>query len=344
MNKKGQGMSWFLVSIIIALMLLVVFVLIAIFFPAGETLDRSACKTSIVLRATLPSDIEGVSVNVKDVVNIRCQTQKICVTAKSSGKGNCTGLGKDYDTRKLTGSNSTEQATQIKMFLAREMADCWGMFGEGKLQIFAREFKSATFTSKGIICDKIEFDNSVLYGKDEIPGTEDDIQNITGLTSYMVMHKVPNNNYSYMDYLRGTSEGQSAEQLFGSMVNSVASDAKQKDILSLSGVKSIVYIESTLTNFAERLGGGVGFVAGSVGAFYTRAAGSGFLASALVIGGTVLGSNAGDSIFKAWFVPTGFCPEGANRGECSNHVGGLILTDYSLEGFSKWQIDSFENL
>jgi hypothetical protein len=339
MNKKGQGIDWFVVSIIIAVMTLVVFVVVAIFFPFSETIDRSACQTSIVLRAAVPSEVGGVSINAKDAISVRCKTTNICVTAKS-GKGNCTQLGKEFTTMKLTGTTEEAKKEQIKMFLSREMADCWGMFGEGKLQIFAREFKAKTFTSKGIICDKIEFDNSVLNGKDDVPGTSDDIKDIEGLMFYMVSHKVPNNNYSYMDYLRGTIEGDSAQELFGSLVTQEASSAVKKDIISLEGVKSIVYIESTLTNFADRIGGATGAVAGMVGAFYTR----GFGARVLIGGGALLGSNAADSLFKSWFTDPAFCNDPSKDSSCSNHVGGLMLTNYTVEGFSKWKIDSFENL
>ncbi len=338
MNKRGD-INWFVVSIIIAVMTLVVFVVIAIFFPTSDTIDRSACQASIILRATVPSEVGGVSVNAKDAISIRCKTTKICVTAKS-GRGNCTQLGKEFNTMKLTGTTVEARKDQIKMFLSREMADCWGMFGEGKLQIFSREFDSKTFTSKGIICDKIEFDNSVLDGKDGVSGNEDDIRNITGLMFYMVSHKVPNNNYSYMDYLRGTYEGQSAQELFGSLVVSDVKSATLNDNTSLEGVKSIVYIESTLTSFAQRIGGVAGASAGAVGAYFTKGLG----ARILIGGGFVLGSNAGDSIFKKWFVDSSFCNDPKNTDPCSNHVGGLMLTNYSLEGFSQWNIDSFENL
>lgn len=338
MNKRGD-INWFVVSIIIAVMTLVVFVVVAIFFPYSDTIDRSACQASIVLRAIAPSEVGGVSINAKDAINVRCKTTKICVTTKS-GKGNCTQLGKEFNTMKLTGTTVEAKKDQIKMFLSREMADCWGMFGEGKLQIFSREFRTKTFTSKGIICDKIEFDNSVLDGKDGISGNKDDIRNITGLMFYMVSHKVPNNNYSYMDYLRGTIEGQSAQELFGSVVVSDVKSATLNDNISLEGVKSIVYIESTLSTFAQRIGGGLGATAGAIGAYFTKGLG----ARILVGGGFVLGSNAGDSVFKRWFIEDAFCSNQNNLESCSNHVGGLMLTNYSLEGFSQWNIDSFENL
>jgi len=347
MNKRGD-INWFVVSIIIAVMTLVVFVVVAIFFPFGDTIDRSACQASIVLRAITPSEVGGVSINAKDAINVRCKTTKICVTAKS-GKGNCTQLGKEFNTMKLTGTTVEAKKDQIKMFLSREMADCWGMFGEGKLQIFSREFKAKTLTSKGILCDKIEFDNSVLDGKDGVSETSDDIKNITGLMYYMATHKVPNNNYSYMDYLRGNVEGQAAQSLFGSVVvqgkdvnPSPTNNYELNDVVSLEEVKVIVYIESTLTNFAQRVVGGLGGAAGLIGSYFVPGTPAKFIYGGGL--GFILGANTGDSIFKKWFTEPAFCNVENNKESCSNHVGGLMLTNYSVEGFSQWNIDSFENL
>lgn len=330
-NKKG-GVDWFVVTIIIAILTLVVFVLIAVFFPFSEVIDRAACKESVVLRATLPGNV----IDAKQVISLRCKTQKICVTTKSSGKGTCTNLGKDFDTMRLTGSTVALKQEQIKMFLSREMADCWEMFGEGKLQIFSRDFEATGFISRGIICDKIEFDNTILEGKEPIIA-------VNGLIEYMATHKVPNQNFSYMDYLRNTPEGDSAAKLYGSFLNTGVDNkekySKNTDIYSLKGVKSIVYIESTLTNFLQNIGGGIGAGAGLIGAFYTPK----FMAKFLIGTGAVLGGSGGNAIQKWWYSDT-FCTVKDNIKDCKDYVGGLVLTDYTPEGFSKWSIESFENI
>jgi len=225
---------------------------------------------------------------------------------------------------------------QIKMFLAREMADCWGMFGEGKLQIFSREFTSKDFTSKGIICSKIEFDKTITGG-------EGGIEKIDNFILYMATHKVPNQNYSYMDYLRGTPQGESAAQLYGQMVAEDVKKTLQKDSVSIKEVKTIFYIESTISNFWQRIVGGVGAGAGAIGS--VQIGGFGF--SALTTLGAVFGSSVGDKI-QRWAVDESFCikPEDKKKDErdCVNHVGGLFLTDYSAQGFKDFRIDSFENV
>lgn len=326
-NKRGD-IDWFIVTIIISILTLAVFVLIAIYFPFTEVIDRVACKESIVLRAALPGEIKKVSVNVKDFISVRCKTRNLCVTAKSSGKGNCTSLGKDFETKRLTGETKEDKETQIKMFLAREMSDCWEMFGEGKLQIFSRQFDTKAYISTGIICDRIEFDDSILGG-------DEPITVLDGFIFYMVTHKTPNQNISYMDYLRNTPEGESANSLYGSLISSEDRTKNiQQDKIILTNVKSIVYIESTLTNFAERMGGFTGGIIGSVGAFSI----TGNLKASVGIGalGAYFGGQAVDAVFK-WTQSDKFKDD-------KNYVGGLILTDYSSQGFSKWNITSFENL
>ena len=274
-NKKGD-VDWFIVTIIISVLTLVVFVLVAIFFPFGQTIDRAACAESIVLRATLPGD----TVDVKSFISVRCKSRPICITIKSSGKGNCTNLGASFETMRLAGTTKADREQQIKMFLAREMADCWSMFGEGKLQIFSRDFKAGSYISRGIICDRIEFDNTIL--KDE------GITTLDGFTEYMVTHKVPGQNISYMDYLRNTPEGESAALLYGPLV-APANRTKNlnEDKVSLTGVKSIVYIESTLTNFWKATGGIATGLIGAVGGFAV----TGNIQASLIKKGTLSGNN-----------------------------------------------------
>lgn len=336
MNNKGD-IDWFIVTIVLSILTLVAFVLVAIFFPFQESIDRAACQQSVVLRAVLPSEGAGVSLGVKDVISLRCKVRNVCVTTNSYSKGNCTGLGKDFETMRLTAKTQLAKEEQIKMFLAREMADCWGMFGEGKLQIFAREFNSASFTSKGIICDKIEFDSTITGG-------ENPIKEVSGFILYMTSHKVPNQNYSYMDYLAGTAEGKMASQLYGQqVVDKSISSLISYDSVSVTGVKSIFYIESTLTNFWQRIIGTAGGLGAAIGSL--RMGGFGF--QALTAGGYVVGSMGGD-VLTRWLNDDTFCilKEGAKAGskECKNHIGGLFLTDYNAQGFSGFNIGSFENL
>ena len=318
-NKRGQ-VDWFIVTIIVAIITLGVIIMIIYYFPWGDTLDRTACKASVVLKATLPGD----NIPAKDMVSVRCKSRYVCITAKSSGKGNCTEqLGKTYETMRLSAETLDSKKEQIRMFLAREMAECWGIFGEGKLQIFSKSWNSNSGeVSRGIICSKIAFDNTITNGvKDDGVGA---IKNLELFTQYMITRKVPNQKISYMDYIINSPEGESAKRFYGAgAVNEKA------DVISLETVKSIVYIETTLTNLGKRIGGGAGLL---VGAFVSRSVNPYILGAT-----TAVGAFAGESIQK-WVSNSEFSERGVNA------IGGLFLVDYNSDGFKELKIDSFENI
>lgn len=360
LSKRGD-VNWFVVSIILAVATLIVFLFVFAVFPWQQTVDRVACHESIIVKASLP---ETTIIDFKSMVNTRCKSRYVCVTAKTSGDGECSGLGKSFETMRLSGATKAEKEQQIKMFLAREMADCWNMFGEGNLQIFSREWKLFEATkSTGIICDKIQFDNSVLFGKDKKDdGLGDEIKTVSGFMYYMATHKVPNKNMSYMDYIRNTPQGDSAAQLYGSMVDlSVrgvepfgAKTVQESDIVNLSDVKSIFYLETSVSVFGKVIGQATGFalaffavgrVTGKVMASFRVAATAAPAATAAastmsykygLIGavfGSGLFSQVGDDAYR-WI--TGWTGE-------ESYVGGLIFTNYDLEGFSKHKIGEFTN-
>jgi len=332
MNKRGD-INWFIVTIIISLLTLAVFLIVIIAFPFQETLDRSACKESVILKATLPGD----KVPAKEFINLRCKTRKICVTLDS--KGNCTSLGNDFDTVRLTATEDAAKKDQIKMLISREMADCWEMLGEGKLEIFSRAWVwTSSNLSKGIICSRIEFDDSILLGKDE-DNSADDLKKVSGLMDYMLTHKVPNNNVSYMDFLRGTVEGQSAKEYYGSLINSKCTgancptNADSFAELNLSKQLSILYVETTKTKAGSMWGISILGVSGGIaGGYFT-----GSIKGAMALGalGAWVGDFVGESIQNLF---------GTTLPDGRNSVSGIFLTEYSPGGFKKFNIDSFENI
>lgn len=333
MNKRGDS-SWFLVTIIISLITLAVFLIIIVFFPFQETIDRAACKESVILKATLPGD----KLPAKEYINLRCKTRKLCVSVDSAGK--CDSLGKDFETIRLTASTDAARKEQIKMFISREMVDCWEMLGEGKLEIFSRAWvRDSDILSKGIICTRIEFDDSVLAGVDKEIGTPDDLKVVGGLMDYMLSHKVPNNNVSYMDFLRGTPEGQSAQEYYGSFINQQCETGdcpKNGDSfaeLDLTKNLSIFYVETTRTKAGSLWGGSILGVSGVVvGGVFTKS-----IKGAMALGalGTWVGDFTGEYFQKLF---------GSSLPDGRNSVPGIFLTEYSEEGFKKYNIDSFENI
>lgn len=335
MNKRGD-INWFIVSIIISLLTLVLFIAIIVIFPFQQTIDRVACEESVVLKAVMPGD----NLPLKDAINLRCKTRKICVTANRFGKGKCESLGEKFETQRITAIGKEEIETQIKMFISREMASCWEMMGEGKLEIFSRKWiwNTGAFT-EGVICDRIEFDESVLNGSDKQAGTSDDLVSVYGLMEYMINHKVPNNNISYMDFLRNTPQGQSAQEYYGALLSPVCSENKtvcstKYSFADLDLKKDFVifYVETTRTRAGSLWGsttlGVIGsFVGGSVGGFTGAKIVGGVTTAVGWFGGEIIQKYLGEKL-----------PDGRNS------VSGLFLTEYSIDGLKDYNIDSFENI
>lgn len=333
LNKKGD-VNWFVISMILAIVVLVMFLLVYSVFPWKDTIDREACHQSIILRAT----VTGENIPYKDMIQLRCKTKLICITAKSSGAGDCSRLGKKYETMRLSAIEKQDREQQIKMFLAREMADCWSMFGEGKLQIFSRGWTLDARTSRAIVCSKIEFGKSILLGKDGEDNTDDDIKSVSGFLNYMAMYKVPNKNISYMDYLRNTPQGDSAAQLYGSMVPEETQGALST-VVDLTSLKSVFYMETTKNNVGKMALPAIVVGVTTIlcptcviraGQLIVTSKIARATAGALVL---LIGS-AGDTV-QNWFT----------SGPLKNNdaVGGLFLIDYTEMGFSGFDIDSFEN-
>src|SRR3989344_2265503 len=181
-NKKAEMSSSMLVTIIL---LVIGFGLILIVYyqlNGIQEVDRQVCHQSVVLRWTLPDTLD-----LKDLSSLKCKTRKICISDKMFGKGDCENeLGKEYDTLKI--SKEKEKAEQdIKKIFADELADCWAMMGEGKIQVFKRE--GLPPKDLCVICSRINFDKNV------------DVSEVSGLSEYLIKKRVPNKDMSYFQFL-----------------------------------------------------------------------------------------------------------------------------------------------
>ncbi|MFQ5531713.1 MAG: hypothetical protein ACE5ES_03805, partial [Candidatus Nanoarchaeia archaeon] len=172
-QKKGALTQQQLISIIL---LVVGFSIVLFAFPKilfSGTIDREVCHESVILRATA-GEIGPLDV-ATDTVPLKCKTRDICLTSKFFGKGECRDeFGeKGYDTVRIRGDEK-DQETLVKQTIAREMADCWAMMGQGKIQVFAKELLGLPSTSsKGVICSKFAFDNTIKEELNEVSGLEE---------------------------------------------------------------------------------------------------------------------------------------------------------------------------
>jgi|TARA_B100002003_G_scaffold27167_1_gene22519 hypothetical protein len=221
LNKKGALEAKMLISIIL---LIAGFGIILFMYSQLNwtgNIDRQICHESVILRGTLP---EKSIISTKDVVPLKCKTKNICMTSKLFGKGDCNEFGDEYDTIRISESKKEQE---IKMAIAREMADCWSMMGEGKVQVFSRELKSGLITSKGVICSNIAFDNSI----------KSKIDKVEGIQEYLEKYNAPNKDVSYLKFFTNNYP-KSSDSIVG----------ERKDIINLDKEQSIIFVEFDRTH------------------------------------------------------------------------------------------------
>lgn len=325
-SKKAEISTSMIVGIVIVV---ITFGIIAIVFSQLYTtvdMDKQTCSTAATLRGSLPEGaFKGQS---KDLIQIKCKTERICVS--TSKKGDCKNeLGSKYTTYQIKKKEDAEE--QIKMILAREMAECWNMLGKGSYSIFSRDFTAfgKSLGAVSIICSRVQFDKTI---------TEDlGIKEIQGFNSYLLSYKVPNYEISYWDFLRNDYAGETMKILSG---DSVKQKEKEKHnfiggVVDISQTKSIFFIEVNPSAKGFIIGGATGAVVGAITSAYSGA--GMMIGGGIVAGATVAGSEIGDWIHLSSLKNKGLFPEGTS-------ASGIFLTDYSVQGFQSVQNEgmSFE--
>jgi hypothetical protein len=314
--KRGD-VNWFVVSLIIVVITLAIFLVAIMKGNITDIVDRETCKESIMLRgAVLP----GQAIDLKSYLSLQCKTKNICITSKKSGKGDCEGLGSEFETRRVLGDLKQDK---IKSFLAQELTECWNMFGQGQLQIFPNEF--AAKKTSGIICSKIQFDKSIT----DPENPDDAIKNLSGLKYYMITHKIQDKNITYMDFLLNNEESMGASQLFGDPVYGIQikNDVEQNDQINLEKIQSIFYVETDVSNKFSKITSSIAAI-GSIWATKGRAA-SVAGASGYLVGG-----------FAGGIIDTNLLGIGNDQAFAST----IILGEYEKETFDNYQISGFYNI
>lgn len=318
--KKAEISSGMMLGLILIIISLVVLLFVYYQIVWQKDYDRETCKTSAILKGTLPSD-GMVSSQVKDLISIKCKTKKICVTAnKWPKKGECAnifGNNEEIITYRVSKDSAEEQ---IKTLLAREMADCWDMLGKGNIAIFKRSMDiSKDIGAVGVICSRIHFDKTITENLG--------LKEIKGFNLYLLTHKVPNQNLSYWDFLRNSYDGETMSLLFGESVKGTSSkdlNSFLNNTIELKNTKSVVFVEARPSFMGKILGGGSGILVGAVAAFYV---GSDIRTKAAIIGGSMaVGGFIGDWIQLKLLEKEG-------KFKDSTFSSGIYLTDYSYSGF-----------
>ena len=140
--KRGELTTQQIVGLII---LITSFAVILFFFfrlNLGETTNKEICHNSVIMK--------GKSIASKFTSGpLDCKTSYLCIT----GGGECEGINPTV-TKKVKPDNKNE----IMKVIADEMADCWRMFGEGKISYLDwKDFTGAHCA----ICSIIKFDKNI---------------------------------------------------------------------------------------------------------------------------------------------------------------------------------------
>lgn len=173
LNKKGELTTQQIVLLIILIVSFAIILFFLIKLNLGNQSEEEVCHNSVILR--------GTSV-VTDAVPLECKRQYKCI----SYDGTCEQMT-DPDVIKVKTENEVYKA------LAEDMANCWWMFGEGKVNYVGSELIPDHYCS---ICSQIAFDNSV---KDNIFNGSPEFDK-KKLYNYLASQK-RSDGKSYLNYL-----------------------------------------------------------------------------------------------------------------------------------------------
>ena len=259
MKKKAELTTQQIVILVILITSFIVILILLFRLNLGGETDKEICHNSVIMR--------GNSVLPKDTVSLNCKTNYICIT-------------KDGSCEQMTKIEKVKTKEDVYKVLADEMADCWWMFGEGKVNYIGKGFTKSLYCS---ICSQIAFDDSLR----EIDSFEDGKINNKEFYNYLVKEKVPGKDIKYSEYLYGFNNLKEFEEELGRQNKDFGEIDLDKQYCVLMGI----YNEVSVTRWALSLAGAGGlFVAGAILSPFTG--GASLLTTTGIIA-TTMGTMAG---------------------------------------------------
>lgn len=148
-NNKGELTTQQIVMLIILITSFVVILFLLFKLNLGEITDKEICHNSVVLKG------KGKGI----VGKLDCKTSYVCI----SGEGKCDGFNPTITIDVDMNPKPTEYKTkddlikdEIMKTIADEMADCWWMFGEGKI-----DYVEIGVHYHCAICSIVKFDEKI---------------------------------------------------------------------------------------------------------------------------------------------------------------------------------------
>jgi hypothetical protein len=185
MRNRAEITSQQIVILIIVIASFAVLLFFLFRLNLGETTDEEICHNSVLTR--------GSAVVAADALPLDCHRKYICI----NNGGDCKGLTNP----EIIEVNTLDETYK---FLAEQMATCWWMFGEGRVNYIGGDKSHNNYCS---ICSQIYFDKSLEDIRDE----EGDFIFEYGKISkeeffkYLEKTKIDDSN-NYLQYMFGVNE------------------------------------------------------------------------------------------------------------------------------------------
>ena len=265
-KRRGELTTQQIVGLII---LITSFAVILFFFlrlNLGEETDKELCRNSVVLK--------GSSILPSDSTPLNCYRSYECLTED----GTCEGIT-NHEVEKVDNLDDVYQK------LAEEMADCWWMFGEGKIDYIETGLTKNNYCS---ICSQIFFDDSLKGIDKEI---EKGLISKDKLYDYLAITKMPREDINYAEYFFGTNDIQKIKKESG--VDTFGDIEIEKQYFVVMGITNEV---STL----KWASAGAVTTAGIIAVVSIFSGPPGWVIGAITLGsGAVVGATSGEEIAGA---------------------------------------------
>jgi hypothetical protein len=176
-NKRGEMTTQQIITLVVVIVSFTVILFFMFRLNLGETTNEELCHNSVLTR--------GSAVVAAEAFPLKCHRKYICIT--KSG-GDCEGLT-NPERIEVKDLNETYKV------LADEMANCWWMFGEGRVNYVGDDLTHNNYCS---ICSQIYFDEGLRSIAGEKISKD-------GLYKFLENNKIDETN-TYAEYLFGSKD------------------------------------------------------------------------------------------------------------------------------------------
>ncbi len=268
-NKRGELTTQ---QIVILIVLVISFIVILYFLfrlNLGAESEKEICHNSVILRGNVLLSEKTVPLN--------CKRTYVC-------------LSKDGSCESMTNPNIEKASSKEEVYriLAEEMADCWWMFGEGKIDYIGDKTKEANYCS---ICSQIAFDNSIR----KIEGFESGEINKDEFYNYLSETSLSEGKQTYAEYFFGTKN-------IASLVSEISVSEGNEEGISTFGKIHLDENYFVMMGITSQIGnkykwiGGVAVVVGILTLPFTAVGGAIILVSGVVTG--VVGDDLAEKLYN----------------------------------------------